>query len=210
MIHQPQSAGPVRYLLTGHLWTSPRLSARDKFILTVNQRGTLGDMCNRRKHQNNTIYQQKHTSAGLLTLLFMKRLLMVLGLATADFFTFFLASAPLAPAFPASKTFSQKISLFVQNYLRKVYLNFYTQNTKKKLCNVILYECLPLLFSTTSSSKSSSKISLPSSTYPIPSEEEKLSHHIFLSHTYSCSAYRTLRLTIINNPVILLSVSNYL
>lgn len=136
---------------------------------------------------------------------------MVLGLATADFFTFFLASAPLARAFPSSKTFSQKMSLFVQNYLRKSLLKFLHSKYKKMLCNVILYECLPLLFSTTSSSKSSSKISLPSSTYPIPSEEEeKLSHHNFPSHTYSCSACRTLRLTIINNPVILLSVSNYL
>lgn len=33
---QPQSAGPVRYLLTGHLWTGPRLSTGNKIILTVN------------------------------------------------------------------------------------------------------------------------------------------------------------------------------
>lgn len=46
----------------------------------------------------------QHTSAGLFTLLFMKRLLMVLGLATADFFTFFFASAPLAPALPVNET----------------------------------------------------------------------------------------------------------
>lgn len=38
MIHPPQSAGLVRYLLTGHLWTSPRLSARDRFIHVVDER----------------------------------------------------------------------------------------------------------------------------------------------------------------------------
>lgn len=32
--YQPQSAGPVRYPLTGHLWTDPHLSVRDKSTKT--------------------------------------------------------------------------------------------------------------------------------------------------------------------------------
>lgn len=60
---------------------------------------------------------QKHTSAGLLTLLFMKRLLMVLGLATTDFFTFFLESAPLAPALPVNKKkFTPCTKLFTPHF----------------------------------------------------------------------------------------------
>lgn len=64
--------------------------------------------------QNKDIYTKKlkllsfqennlHTSAGFFTLLFMKRLFMVLGLVTAAFFTVFLDSGPFAPPFPANK-----------------------------------------------------------------------------------------------------------
>lgn len=55
-------------------------------------------------------------------------------------------------------------TLFTQGSLHSEY------NTIKMLCDAIQEERLPLLSSTTSSSKSSSKISLPSSKYPVPSE----------------------------------------
>ncbi len=109
---------------------------------------------------------------------------MVLGLATTDFFTFFFESAPLAPANTKHKqTQTKYFHCFVQNYVP----SSHSKKTHKLLCNdVALYECLLLVFSTTSSSKSSSKISLPSSTYPVPSEgrEEKLLHQTPPSHTH--------------------------
>ena len=82
------------------------------------------------RERSGTWCLHKHTSAGLLTLLFMKRLLMVLGLATTDFFTFFLESAPLAPALPANKK-------EIHSLKKTIYSKFphtQPQNTHK-LCN---------------------------------------------------------------------------
>ena len=69
-------------------------------------------------------HKQKLTSTGLLTLLFMKRLLMVLGLETAAFLAFFFEPAPLAPAFPANtkkSIYTPKLSI-VQLPLSKKYI----------------------------------------------------------------------------------------
>lgn len=95
------------------------------------------------------------TSAGFFTLLFMKRLFMVLGLVTAAFFAVFLDSAPLAPPFPTKKG-KKKPKVFLQIW-------HLSQNCRS-------LQLFSPRFSTTSSSRSSSKISRPSSTYPVPSE----------------------------------------
>lgn len=64
-------------------------------------------------------------------------------------------------------TFSCK---HIMKYNSLLKLRMHQKKNKSKNC----CDCIPLLFSTTSSSKSSSKISLPSSTYPVPSDKWKL------------------------------------
>lgn len=78
-------------------------------------------------------------------------------------------------------------------------------NAAKLLCD----ECLPFLCSTTSSSKSSSKISLPSSTYPVPSGRENQIRPLHYSDTTLRRVLKR-RLTVIHDPVVLLSVLHHL
>ena len=154
MMHKPQSAGPVKYLLTGRLWTSPRLSARDIRTLGVNASAawkalimssiwTPAETCLSRSFDI-TVHEETLDGVGLGYIRF---LYVLLG---CSFRTGFSCKAT-------------DFTLFTRASLHSEY------NSIKMLCDAIQEERLPLLFSTTSSSKSSSKISLPSSKYPVPS-----------------------------------------
>lgn len=121
MIHQPPSAGPVRCLLTGHLWTSPHLSARDKFILTVNLRGTLRDMCNRSKHQNNTIMSAETHLSGSFDITVHEEALNGVGLGYSRFLHIFLGVRSFSACFPFEQNiFTKDITLCTKLFIKSL------------------------------------------------------------------------------------------
>lgn len=138
------------------------------------------------------------TSAGFFTLLFMNMLLMLLGLLTDTFFTFFFESPPFPPCLPV---YSQRVSVkWLLKTIQGIMLNIAKRQNKNNL--------LLGFFSNASSSKSSSKISLPSSTYPVPSDKDNrrsTAAHLSTEMSRSMKAW----LTVINDPIIILSLPHH-
>lgn len=103
--YQPLSAGPVRYLLIDHLWTGPRLSARDRirrFVANAKQRkgvehlfyfklgSALRDICSKSKDQSKSVMPAETNLSRPLDIAVHEEALNGVGLGYSRFLHIFL------------------------------------------------------------------------------------------------------------------------